>query len=43
MTEWIWIFHGEGAQMCTAVFTDLERAGEWIKWRDALKQIVEIN
>ena len=31
MTDWIWIFHGEGAMLSTAVFTDLEKAEEWIK------------
>jgi len=31
MTDWIWIFHGEGAMLSTAVFTDFEKAEEWIK------------
>jgi len=31
MTDWIWIFHGNGATLCTATFTDLEQAEMWIK------------
>jgi len=31
MTDWIWVFHGEGAMFSTAVFTDLKKAEMWIK------------
>jgi hypothetical protein len=31
MTDWIWVFHGDGAMLNSAVFTELEKAEEWIK------------
>jgi len=31
MTDWIWIFHGNDATLCSAIFTDLEKAEMWIK------------
>jgi len=31
MTDWIWVFHGNGATLCTAAFSDFEKAGMWIK------------
>ena len=30
-TDWIWSFHGDGAMLCTAVFTDFEQADKWIR------------
>ena len=31
ITDWIWSFHGDGAMLCTAAFTDFEQADKWIK------------
>lgn len=33
MEDWVWVFHGSGAQFATAVFSSQERAAEWIKAR----------
>ncbi|MDR0996220.1 MAG: hypothetical protein LBL69_00985 [Zoogloeaceae bacterium] len=31
MDEYAWIFHGEKADLCTAVFSSLDRAEIWIR------------
>ena len=31
MMDWIWVFHGNDATLCTATFTDFGKARIWIK------------